>query len=176
MRGHCMSSSPQGRRSMGLINLLDWNSQNVWKARSLLPPIPLMKQHQNRRGPERRCNLCFQLQEYSTPQTAPCALHLSVLQYVRARPRRLHLSDSASACNDISAQSCSLLMSPKPKWAICSVFYIVGNHSGTNRAARADWVLCPLSQFISSEVPSWDFLEQLCWKLYTVLKALSGIK
>lgn len=165
-----MSSSPQGCRSMGLINLLDWNSQNVWKPRSLLPLIPLMKRHHNRRGPERRCNLCFQLQEYSTPQTAPCTLHLSVLQYVRAHPRRLHSSDFSSECNDISTQSCSLLMSLKPKWALRSIFYIVGNHSGTNRAAGTDWIWC-------FHCPSsWYFLERLCWKLYAVLKALSGIQ
>lgn len=76
-----MSSFPRGpswRRTVWLINLLDWNSQDVWKPRSILPLIPLMKRHQNRRGWGRRCKLCFQLQEYSIPQTAPCTLHLSV--------------------------------------------------------------------------------------------------
>lgn len=81
--GHCrpMSSSPWGQSQCGLvrlINLLDWNSQNIWKPRSVLPLIPLMEQHQNWRGWGRRRNLCFQLREYSIPQTAPCTPHLSL--------------------------------------------------------------------------------------------------
>lgn len=77
-----MSSFPRGQSRCGLvwlINLLDWNSQNAWKPRSVLPLTPLMEQHQNRRGHERRRSLCFQLQEYSIPQNAPCTPHVSAL-------------------------------------------------------------------------------------------------